>query len=44
MKRTMCRVLVLTSLVGCNALVELAAELTEVQPNSVVPALLLEAV
>jgi len=34
----------LTSLIGINALVELAAELTEIQPNTVVPALLLEAV
>jgi len=34
----------LTSLIGCNALVELAADKTEVQPNSIVPALLLEAV
>jgi molybdopterin molybdotransferase len=34
----------LTSLVGCNALVELGAELTEVQPDSTVPALLFEAV
>jgi len=35
---------ILTSLVGCNALLELAADATEVLPNSVVPALLLEAV
>ncbi len=34
----------LTSLIGCNALVELAAETTEIQPNSIVPAILLEAV
>jgi len=34
----------LTSLIGCNALVELAAETTEFQPNSVVQALLLEPV
>ncbi len=34
----------LTSLVGCNALVELPAETTEIQPNSVVNAILLEAV
>jgi molybdopterin molybdotransferase len=35
---------VLSSLVGCNALVELAAELEEITPNSVMPAILLEAV
>ncbi|MBV8760782.1 MAG: molybdopterin molybdotransferase MoeA [Deltaproteobacteria bacterium] len=34
----------LTSLIGCNALVELAADKTEILPNSVVPALLLDAV
>ena len=34
----------LTSLIGCNALVELAADKTEIQPNSIVPAILLEAV
>ena len=34
----------LTSLIGCNALVELAADKTEILPNSIVPALLLEAV
>ncbi len=34
----------LTSLIGCNALVELAAEEVEVLPNSIVPAILLEAV
>ena len=34
----------LTSLVGCNALVELPAEATELAPNRVVQALLLEAV
>jgi molybdopterin molybdotransferase len=34
----------LSSLVGCNALVELAAEDTEVAPGALVPALLLEAV
>lgn len=34
----------LTSLIGCTALVELAADKTEIQPNSIVPALLLEAV
>jgi molybdopterin molybdotransferase len=33
----------LSSLVHCNALVELAAELTEVPPGSLVPAILLEA-
>lgn len=35
---------ILSSLVGCNALVELPAEATEIQPNTVVPAILLEAV
>ncbi len=35
---------ILTSLVGCNALLELAAETTEVLPNAIVPAILLEAV
>jgi len=35
---------ILSSLVGCNALVELAADATEIVPNSVVPAILLEAV
>jgi len=34
----------LSSLVGCNALVELAADDTEIPPGSTVPALLLEAV
>jgi molybdopterin molybdotransferase len=34
----------LTSLIGCNALVELDADATEIPPNSIVPALLLEAV
>jgi molybdopterin molybdotransferase len=34
----------LSSLIGCNALVELAADVTEVLPDTVVPALLLEAV
>jgi molybdopterin molybdotransferase len=34
----------LTSLIGCNALVELAADTSEVAPNSIVPAILLEAV
>ena len=34
----------LSSLIGCNALVELAAEMTEVLPDTVVPAILLEAV
>ena len=34
----------LTSLIGCNALVELGAEATEIAPNAVVPALLLEPV
>lgn len=34
----------LTSLVGCNALVEVPAEATEVLPNAVVPAILLAAV
>jgi molybdopterin molybdotransferase len=34
----------LSSLVGCNALVELAAELTEVAAGATVPAILLEAV
>ncbi len=34
----------LTSLIGCTALVELAADKTEIQPNSIVPALLLDAV
>jgi molybdopterin molybdotransferase len=35
---------ILSSLVGCNALVELPAESTEIMPNSVVPAILLDAV
>ena len=35
---------ILSSLVGCNALVELPAESTEILPNSKVPAILLEAV
>ena len=34
----------LSSLVGTNALVEVAAEVTEVSPNHVVPAILMEAV
>jgi len=34
----------LSSLVGCNALVELAADDTEIPPGSIAPALLLEAV
>jgi molybdopterin molybdotransferase len=34
----------LSSLIGCNALVELAADLTEVLPDTLVPAILLEAV
>ncbi|HUS28524.1 MAG TPA: gephyrin-like molybdotransferase Glp [Kofleriaceae bacterium] len=34
----------LTSLVGCNGLVELPADATEVLPNTIVPAILLEAV
>jgi len=34
----------LSSLVGCNALVELAADTTEIPPGSTAPALLLEAV
>ena len=35
---------ILSSLIGCNALVELAAASTEIAPNTVVPAILLEAV
>ncbi len=35
---------ILSSLVGCNALVELPADATEILPNTVVPAILLEAV
>ena len=35
---------ILSSLVGCNALVELPAATTEVLPNTVVPAILLDAV
>jgi len=35
---------ILSSLVGCNALVELPAEATEILPNTMVPAILLEAV
>ena len=35
---------ILSSLVGCNALVELPAESTEILPNTKVPAILLEAV
>jgi molybdopterin molybdotransferase len=35
---------ILSSLVGCNALVELPAEATEILPNTVVPAILLDAV
>ena len=34
----------LSSLVGCNALVELAAELEQIAPDAVLPAILLEAV
>jgi molybdopterin molybdotransferase len=34
----------MTSLIGCNALVEVAAEATEVGPSSIVSAILLEAV
>jgi molybdopterin molybdotransferase len=34
----------LTSLIGCNALVELPAEQTEIQPNSIAQAILLDAV
>jgi len=34
----------LTSLVGCNALVELPADQTEIQPNTVASAILLEPV
>jgi molybdopterin molybdotransferase len=34
----------MSSLIGCNALVELPAESTEILPNSVVPAILLDAV
>jgi hypothetical protein len=34
----------LSSLIGCNALVEIAAELTEVPPGSLAPAIMLEAV
>jgi molybdopterin molybdotransferase len=34
----------LTSLIGCNALVELPAEATEIQPNSLQTAILLDAV
>jgi molybdopterin biosynthesis enzyme len=34
----------LTSLVGCNALVEIPADATEVAPNSMATAILLEAV
>jgi molybdopterin molybdotransferase len=34
----------LTSLIGCNALVELPAEATEIQPNTVQTAILLDAV
>jgi molybdopterin molybdotransferase len=35
---------ILSSLVGCNALVELPADATEILPNSIVPAILLDAV
>src|SRR6185369_16923840 len=35
---------ILSSLVGCNALVELPAEAAEIQPTTVVNAILLEAV
>jgi molybdopterin molybdotransferase len=34
----------LSSLIGCNALVELGADEAEIMPNSIVPALLLDAV
>jgi molybdopterin biosynthesis enzyme len=34
----------LTSLIGCNALVELPADATEIQPNTVQTAILLDAV
>lgn len=34
----------LSSLVGCNALVEISADASEIAPNAVVPAILLEAV
>jgi hypothetical protein len=34
----------LTSLIGCNALVELPADQTEIQPNSIAQAILLEPV
>jgi molybdopterin molybdotransferase len=35
---------ILSSLVGCNALVELPADATEIMPNTIVPAILLDAV
>ena len=35
---------ILSSLVGCNALVELPADATEILPNKIVPAILLDAV
>jgi molybdopterin molybdotransferase len=35
---------ILSSLVGCNGLVELPAEATEILPNTIVPAILLDAV
>ena len=35
---------ILSSLVGCNALVELPAEASEIAPNSIMNAILLEAV
>jgi molybdopterin molybdotransferase len=35
---------ILSSLVGCNALVELPADATEILPNTIVPAILLDAV
>jgi molybdopterin biosynthesis enzyme len=35
---------ILSSLIGCNALVELPADATDVAPNSVMSAILLEAV
>jgi molybdopterin molybdotransferase len=35
---------IMSSLVGCNALVELPADATEILPNTIVPAILLDAV
>jgi molybdopterin molybdotransferase len=35
---------ILSSLVGCNGLVELPAEMTEILPNTIVEAILLDAV